>query len=144
MKKPSFVQSLGLLILRASFGASMLIAHGYPKFTKFQELSESFSDPLGMGSKWSLISALGAEMGCAALLVLGLATRVVSIPLAFTMGVALLVIHGDDPWEKKELAAAYFAVFTALVFTGGGVFSLDHLIWGKKADGGEERPRKDG
>ena len=42
-----------------------------------------------------------------------------------TMLVAALIIHGDDPWAKKELALLYFFPFAALFLTGAGRYSLD-------------------
>jgi putative oxidoreductase len=73
----------------------------------------------------SLVSAIGSEVGCAALLVIGLGTRLAALPLAFTMGVAAFVVHGADPWAKKELAVLYGAVFLVFFFTGSGRFSVD-------------------
>ncbi|MEM7782653.1 MAG: DoxX family protein [Planctomycetota bacterium] len=124
--------SMGLFILRVAFGCLMLV-HGWQKLSSFSDLADKFPDPLGMGSQMSLISAIGSEVGCSVLLIFGLITRVASIPLAFTMIIALFVVHGSDPWKAKELAACYLAVYATLIFTGGGKFSLDHLIWGSRS-----------
>ena len=126
--------SVGLLILRLSFGCFMMV-HGWEKFSNFATLSETFPDPLGMGNRLSLISAIGTELGCSIFLLLGLATRVVALPLAFTMGVALFMVHGSDPWKKQELAACYLAVYSSILFFGPGNFSLDHLLFGRSHQG---------
>ena len=110
----------------------MMLVHGLEKFGKYNEISDKFPDPLGMGSQASLISAIGSEVGCSILLIAGLLTRLAALPLAFTMIVALFIVHGSDPWEKKELAAVYLAAYVAIFFLGAGRFSLDHLIWGRK------------
>ena len=94
-------------------------------------MADKFPDPLGMGSRMSLISAIGTELGCSLLLITGVATRLVALPLAFTMIVALFVVHGNDPWKVKELAAYYLAVYIALLFLGAGRFSLDQFFFGK-------------
>lgn len=125
------IKSLGLLILRVAFGCFMLV-HGIPKLKGFREMSDNFPDPLGIGSQLSLISAIGAEVGCSVLLILGLFTRIAALPLAFTMFIALFVIHGADPWQKRELAALYLTVYVTLVLTGGGCCSLDHFLWRRK------------
>jgi len=122
--------STGLLILRVGFGAMMFL-HGWQKLTDFREMSEGFPDPLGIGNQLSLICTIAAEAGCSMLLIFGLATRLAAAPLAFTMCVALFVIHAEDPWQRKELAAAYLVVYAALIATGGGMFSLDRLIWAR-------------
>jgi putative oxidoreductase len=41
------------------------------------------------------------------------------------MVVAAFIIHGDDPFAKKEFALLYAIPFLTLVFTGAGKFSLD-------------------
>lgn len=124
--------SLGLLLLRASIGGLMLV-HGVQKLQAFEKLKDGFPDPLGIGSQLSVISAIGAEVGCSILLIIGLATRLAALPLAFTMIVAHFIVHAKDPWQVKELAAVYLCVYASLFFTGPGQFSLDHLFWGRKA-----------
>ncbi|MFT7168802.1 MAG: putative oxidoreductase [Paracoccaceae bacterium] len=116
--------SIGLLLLRLAAGG-MMLSHGVPKLMKFASLKDGFPDPLGIGHMASLVSAIGSEVGCAALLVIGLGTRLAALPLAFTMGVAAFVVHGADPWAKKELAVLYGAVFLVFFFTGSGRFSVD-------------------
>ncbi len=123
--------SVGLLLLRLAFGSFMLV-HGWQKLSGFSEMSNTFPDPLGMGSQLSLISAIGAEFGCSLLLIFGIGTRFAAIPLAFTMLVALFIVHRADPWQTKELAATYLAVYLTLICTGAGNFSMDHCLCGKK------------
>jgi len=123
----------GLLILRLWIGGAMLFAHGMPKLTSFSERAATFADPLGLSSPVSLSLAIGAEVGCSILLMLGLATRVVSVPLLFTMLMAAFVIHGDDPWQKQEFALMYAFPYLAFILTGPGRFSLDHIIARKRS-----------
>lgn len=116
--------NVGLLLMRLTFGGLMLV-HGMQKLLGFGVMAEVFPDPLGMGSQLSLISAIGAEVGCSLLLILGLGTRLAVLPLAFTMIIALFVVHGSDPWKVKELAAIYLAGYAILFVTGPGNLSLD-------------------
>ncbi|MCC9600288.1 DoxX family protein [Stieleria sp. JC731] len=119
--------SIGLLVLRLAFGCFMLV-HGWQKLSGFSEMSGGFPDPLGVGNQLSLVMAIGAEFGCSLLLLVGLGTRLAVIPLGFTMIIALFVVHGADPWQKKELAACYLAVYITLFLTGPGPLSIDDLI----------------
>jgi putative oxidoreductase len=75
-----------------------------------------------------------AEVFCSIAIILGLATRLVAIPLIITMSVAVFIIHADDPWQKKEFALLYLVPFLTLVFTGAGRFSLDAVIKKRKKD----------
>ncbi|EMI54396.1 DoxX family protein [Rhodopirellula sallentina] len=122
--------SIGLLVLRVAFGCFMMV-HGIQKVMGFGEISGGFPDPMGIGSQLSLILAIGAEVGCSVLLILGLGTRLAVLPLAFTMVIALFVVHGADPWKVKELAALYLAVYAVLFLTGPGELSLDQKLFGQ-------------
>ena len=48
--------------------------------------------------------------------------------MIFTMCVALFVVHGDDPFAVKELAAIYLSVFVLMYISGPGDYALDRLI----------------
>lgn len=128
-------RDLGLLILRVVTGGTMLLAHGLGKLATFSERAESFPDPIGVGTTVSLSLAVFAEVLCALLLVLGLGTRLAAIPLLITMLVALFVVHGADPFAKKELALLYAAPFLTLVLTGGGRFSVEHVLFSRRGKG---------
>lgn len=116
---------LSLLVLRIGFGGVMLLAHGLPKLMSYSERSATFADPIGMGPAVSLSLAIGAEVFCALAVIFGLFTRLAAVPLAFTMFVASVIVHADDPWQKKELAVMYFIAYLALIIAGPGRFSLD-------------------
>ena len=131
LKNKETLASAGLLLLRVAFGCFMLV-HGWKKLSGFSEMADKFPDPIGMGSSLSLVMAIAAEVGCSLLIIVGFGTRFAAIPLAFTMIVALFVVHGSDPWKTKELAACFLAVYATLMLTGAGRFSVDHCLWGKK------------
>jgi len=120
--------SFGLILLRVAAGGMMLYAHGWGKLTGFSEMSGKFLDPLGIGSMPSLALAVFAEVFCAALVMIGLGTRVAAIPLLVTMIVAAFLVHGAEPFAKKELALLYGTAVLALVFTGAGKFSADSIF----------------
>ena len=126
--------SLGLLVLRVSFGSMMLFSHGLGKLMSFSEKHSMFPDPLGAGSSLSMTLAIGAEVFCSAALILGIATRLAAVPLIITMLVAVLIVHADDPFAKKEFALLYLAPFITLMLTGPGKFSIDELC-AKKCNG---------
>lgn len=120
-------KNLSLLILRLS-GGLMILTHGYPKFLKILNGDFSFADPLGLGQEVSLVSAVFAEFICAILVILGLYTRLASVPVLFTMLVAALIVHSDDPFARQELGLLYATIFTVTALNGGGNYSLDKII----------------
>ena len=119
--------SLFLLALHILFGV-LLLSHGIQKWTNFSAMSESFPDPLGVGSTLSLGLAVFAEVFCSVGFIFGAFYRLAMIPMVFTMGMAFFVIHGNDPFAVKELAFIYLVVFVLMYITGPGKFSIDHVI----------------
>ncbi|MDG2449762.1 MAG: DoxX family protein [Saprospiraceae bacterium] len=115
------------LLLRV-IGGGFMLTHGYPKFQKLLSGNFEFGDPLGLGVGPSLFLTVFAEFFCGLLLLVGLGTRLSSIPLFITMFVAAFVVHGDDPFARKEKALMYLLVYLALFLFGGGKYSIDNLI----------------
>ena len=127
--------SIGLLLLRLGPCSFLIYGHGWGKLANYTARSETFSDPLGVGSPMSLGLAVFAEVFCSIAVMLGLLTRLAAIPLIITMGVAGFIRHAPDPFAKKELALLYLIVFVTIALTGAGRYSLDakfgHL-WTRK------------
>jgi putative oxidoreductase len=120
--------NLMFLLLRVAIGAFML-THGYGKLQSALAGGEiQFMDPFGLGQALSLYLAVFAEFFCSILLIFGFATRLATIPLIITMLVAVLVAHGSDPFEKKELALHYLLVYVVILVCGAGKYSLDYFI----------------
>jgi len=120
-------EDFGVLLLRVSAGGTMFWQHGWPKIMSFTERMDGFSDPFGLGSTFSLILIIVAEVLCSALVVLGLWTRVALIPLIIGMAVIIFMVKGDAPFKEQELAVVYLFAFVALLFTGSGRFSVDRI-----------------
>ena len=123
--------SLGLFVLRVGTGLMMLIGHGLGKIQGFAEKKDHFPIPEffplnRMSNPVSLMATIGAEVGCAGLLVLGLATRPAAFILAFTMVVAAFQVHADGPWfigqgaGPKEPALLYLIPAIAILLSGAG------------------------
>lgn len=119
---------IALLVLRIISGGFMLV-HGIPKLMKLFAGGEiQFANPFGIGAGPSLALTVFAEVLCAGLILIGLKTRLATVPLIITMLVAALMIHGADPFGKKELALMYLGVYTALLMLGSGKYSIDGMM----------------
>lgn len=131
---PTFLSSnpiasdLGLLLLRFVSGGALL-THGYPKFQKILAGNTQFGDPIGLGSATSLYFSTFAEFLCSILIVLGLFTRLATIPLIINMTVIFFIVHAADEFGKKEMPLLFLGMFLVLFFTGPGRFSIDKNIY---------------
>lgn len=106
----------------------MLINHGLPKLTRFDTMAPKFPAFFGLSSQANLTLAIFAELVCAALLILGLFTRIAALSLAITMAVAFFIVHkaalAAGP-GSGELAFIYLAGFVTLFVAGAGRYSAD-------------------
>lgn len=120
--------SLSLLLIRLIVGSFML-THGYGKLLLLLGGGPiQFADPIGMGMTASLVLAVFAEFFCSLFLILGIGTRLSTIPLLTTMLVASFVVHGQDGFGKQELPLLYASVYGLLALAGGGLYSADYWI----------------
>lgn len=117
----------GQLLLRIGAGGTMIWQHGWPKLVHFSEQVDRFADPFGMGPAFSLVLIILAELVCSALIVLGLWTRIASIPLIIGMAVVVFMVKGDAAFPEKELAVLYLVAFITVLFTGSGRYAIDRI-----------------
>ena len=72
------------------------------------------------------------ELGCGALVLLGLATRLAALPLIATMAVAIATAKLQDIHGYSDLLGLseflFIVVLTWLAVNGAGALSLDRLI----------------
>lgn len=118
---------VALFVLRVATGC-LMIAHGWPKLSRFSKGSFEFADPIGLGNELSLVLVIVAEVFCAFLLSLGLFTRLALIPLICEMFVVAFIVHANDPFNQQELALLYLVPFVTIFLTGPGRYSLDVAI----------------
>jgi len=118
---------VGLLVLRLGAGGLMFLLHGVDKLLNFGEKVENFPDPIGLGSTLSLLLATGAEFFAALCVLLGLFTRLATLPLLVTMAVAAFLVKGM-PLGNMELPLFYLIAYVAILIAGPGKISIDQLI----------------
>lgn len=130
-KRLSSLQDIPLFFLR------LILAYGFympatMKWGNVAGIAEWFSS---MGIPMPTLNAYlatGTEMAAVILLPLGLATRIISIPLIFTMVVAIITVHLDNGFSAGdngfEIPLYYMLMLFVLLINGSGKFSVDHLI----------------
>ncbi|MCR9181567.1 MAG: DoxX family protein [Flavobacteriaceae bacterium] len=125
---------MAILLLRLGVGGLML-THGIPKLMRlFGSDPIQFGNPIGIGVEASLTLAVFSEVICSVLIIIGLGTRLATIPLIITMAVAFFIVHAADPLQQKELALFFMIVYVVLLLTGSGKYSLDHYFLKRKSN----------
>ncbi|SDI32603.1 putative oxidoreductase [Sinosporangium album] len=126
------------LIARVAIGVIM-VAHGWQKVSKgYGAVSQMFQAsgiPLpGFSAGFAMI----VEVVAGVLLILGLFTPLAGLLLFVVMLGAFLFVHGRHgifvSEQGFELVATLGVGALLLAAAGGGRFSLDHLIFGRRAE----------
>ncbi len=103
---------LGPLALRLYLAPVLWVA-GMNKASGFNDVVEWFGNAdwgLGLPLPWLMAAlATAAEAGGAVLLLLGLGTRLVTIPLMITMMVAAVTVHWANGWQAVHDSMSPFA-----------------------------------
>lgn len=123
-----------LLSVLRIVSALLFMCHGTMKLFQFPP-SDSFGQPPEMGSLIWFAGVL--EVFGGALLAAGLFTRVLAFVLSGQMAVAYFMAHAPQGLypllNGGESAVLFCFVFLYIAAAGGGAWSLDSLIFRKKA-----------
>ena len=135
----SSLKSPLLLFIRLFWGGAFLVT-GLGKFEHLPNVV-AFFQSLGLPLPYfSAVLTASIEMVCGACLLLGLASRLVVIPLIFTMIIAILTSEQaalrqilSDPQRFIHTDPFSFLFASLIVFVfGPGSASIDHWLWDKK------------
>ncbi len=119
--------NIGMFILRLGVGI-LMIHHGYDKLVHFPEYAAKFINFMGLGANVSLALTVFAEFFCSIFLILGLFTRLATIPMMINMGVAVVKGHNTDILGEAEHASLFFLIYLVILILGPGRISVDGMI----------------
>lgn len=120
----------------------LLLAYGFyePAMNKLADINEIGEWFAGMGlpaPHFQAYLATFTECAGVLLLFLGLGTRIITVPLIITMIVAIKTVHWENGFSAGdngyEIPLYYMLMLLSLLLTGGGKFSLDHILAKKLA-----------
>jgi putative oxidoreductase len=124
----SYAANAGLALLRIFTGIALAFAHGYSKVPPGEGLINRAGEmgfPMPVFFAWA--AGLSEFLG-GIFLALGFLTRISSFFIAITMLVALVGVHGSDPFNRQELAFMYLFVAIAFMLKGAGDWSVDSFL----------------
>jgi putative oxidoreductase len=123
--------SVPLLLLR------LILAYGFygPAKMKWKDINSvaNWFESIGIPAPaFNAYLAAGTETLGIILLILGLGTRLIAIPLMITMLVAIKTVHWANGFEAAdngfEIPLYYIIMLLTLLVYGSGKWSLDYLI----------------
>ena len=115
-----------MLVLRLGTGILMML-HGYDKLIHFGDKHNSFMNFMGIGSTLSLALVVFAEFFCSLFLILGLFTRLATIPLIITTCVIIFKVNHGNFDGDGEVVSLYLVSYLILLLVGPGKISVDGM-----------------
>lgn len=115
----------------------LILAYGFwgtglMKMNNINNVAEWFD---GLGIPFPILNAYLAgttEIAGSVLLIIGLGTRIITIPLMIVMLVAIFTVHLSNGFEASdngfEIPLYYLTMLFALFIFGAGKFSIDFFI----------------
>jgi putative oxidoreductase len=131
------LKDYGIAAIRVMVGV-VFVAHGLMKLTSFG-IAGTAGFFAQQGIPLPLVSAvlaIAAETLGGAALILGLGTRLVAAPLAFTMLVAVVSVHLSGGFFSPngfEYPLTLLVASVGLGLTGSGAFALESVLFGAPA-----------
>ncbi|MBP1752065.1 MAG: DoxX family protein [Geobacteraceae bacterium] len=142
----SFSESWALLMIRIPLGM-IFIAHGSQKLfgafggSGLTATFKSFEENMGIPPVLTLL-AIVAEFGGGIGVLCGFLTRLSALGIAFVMAVAMYKVHGANGFFLNsyclpgkghgiEFNLALMGMALSLVFSAGGKWSIDRMLWRK-------------
>lgn len=124
-------RDIALLVFRVFAAISLMRTHGIPKLLSFDETAAHIPDPLGLGVTFSASYAVFANVFCAVLVALGLATRWAALAIASLTLSGLFLIHFNDAAKIQDAPLIYSVVFGFISYIGAGKYSIDFKLFNR-------------
>ena len=121
-------RDLGLTALRILPAFFLIYGHAWARLVNYSAMAPEFFDPIGIGARLTLVLVILAEFCCSFCVLVGFKTRYATLPIIAVMAVASFVAHAGEGFEQRERSLLYLASFLAVLFLGGGRWSLDRFL----------------
>ena len=105
-----------------------LMTHGYSKLLRLLEGRIWSRTHLFFNEETSLALVTFGEFFAPLFVILGLGTRLFSIPIIYTFIIVVFDAHWGDPFTKMEKGILFLISYILIFMFGPGKFSLDNLI----------------
>lgn len=119
---------VAMLVLRIGVGMLIFINHGIEKIFSFNQMLETFPDPIGIGRLPGLLFALIADGVCTVMIAIGFFTRISSLLICINLLAAFILVHkGNIVDTHGELATIYFVASLFIFLYGSGKISIHKM-----------------
>ena len=122
------VFNTAMLFFRIAVSLEMILVHGFKKLGFGVAAAEKVPNPLHLPESFNYAFAVSANIFFPLLVLIGLCTRLATLPtLAVTM-TGYFVLHWNDAALVRDTPFIYSVIFLLILFMGPGKYSIDNYI----------------
>jgi putative oxidoreductase len=117
-----------MLFFRIAISLEMIFVHGFKKLGIGVAAAEQVPNPLHLPEDFNYAFAVFANIFFPFLVLIGLCTRLATLPsLAVTL-TGYFVLHWNDAATVRDTPFIYSVIFFLILFMGPGKYSVDNYI----------------
>jgi len=123
-----FLFNISMLFFRIAISLEMIFVHGFKKLGIGVAAAEQVPNPLHLPEDFNYAFAVFANIFFPFLVLIGLCTRLATLPsLAVTL-TGYFVLHWNDAATVRDTPFIYSVIFFLILFMGPGKYSVDNYI----------------
>jgi putative oxidoreductase len=123
-----FVFDGGMLLLRVAVSLEIAIVHGFKKIGVGVGQAENIPNPLHFPEAFNNVFAIGANIIFPFFVLIGLFTRLATLPTLAVTLTGYFVVHWNDSLLLRDTPFIYSLIFLMILILGPGKYSLDNSI----------------
>ena len=124
----STLNNQAVLVYRVLLGLELFRVHGLKKFRLENGQKEHVPNPLHLPDKLNGLVATFSDTVVPFLLMLGVATRLILLPVIGVTAIGYFVVHRKDSAEVRDVPYMYTLSFLFLLVIGAGTYSVDYYL----------------
>jgi len=125
------VFNISMLFFRVAASLQMIIVHGFKKLGIGIAAAEKIPNPLQLPEFFNNAFAIAANIFFPFLVLIGLYTRLATLPTLAVTLIGYFVLHWNDAALIKDTPFIYSAVFMLILLVGAGKYSFDFFVFKK-------------
>ncbi len=118
----------GMLFFRAAISLEMIFVHGLKKLGIGGTEAEIVPNPLHLPEAFNEALAISANLFFPFLILIGLCTRLATLPALAVTLTGYFVVHWNDALLVKDTPFMYSVAYLLILVLGPGKYSFDHRI----------------
>lgn len=124
----SSFNNAALLTFRILLSIELFRVHGLKKFRLENGEKEHVPNPLHLPEKLNGMMATLSDTVAPFLVMLGIGTRLVVLPIIGVTAIGYFVVHRKDKLEVRDVPYMYTLSYLLILALGAGTYSADHYL----------------